>query len=79
MEEFSAPEILKAPLDQTVLQLKAIGTQDIFKFPFVTMPNMAAIKAALRHLTILGALDVPDRRHIAEILNIKGDEDLVRD
>ena len=26
MDEFSDPEILKAPLDQTVLQLKAIGT-----------------------------------------------------
>ena len=61
MEEFSQPEILKTPLDQTILQLKAIGTQDIFKFPFVTMPPLLPIKMALRHLTMLGALDIKDR------------------
>ena len=71
MEEFSDPEILKAPLDQTILQLKAIGTQDIFKFPFVTMPESTAIKAALRHLTILGALDITDRRQNDALLGVK--------
>ena len=75
MEEFSDPEILKAPLDQTILQLKAIGTQDVFKFPFVTMPAMAPMKAALRHLTILGALDVADRRQIDALLSVKQDDD----
>ena len=61
MEQFSEPEILKTPLDQTVLQLKSIGTQDIFKFPFVTMPPVLPIKMALRHLTILGALEIRDK------------------
>ena len=60
MEEFSAPEITKAPLDQTILQLKAIGVEDIFKFPFVTRPPVAPTRAALRHLAILGALDFKD-------------------
>lgn len=71
MDEFSDPEILKAPLDQTILQLKAIGTQNIFKFPFVTMPETGPIKAALRHLTILGALDVVDRRQIDNLLGVR--------
>ena len=75
MDEFSDPEILKAPLDQTVLQLKAIGTQDIFRFPFVTMPDMAPLKAALRHLTILGALDVTDRKQVGALLSVKADAD----
>ena len=61
MNEFSKPEILTSPLDQTLLQLKALGAKDLLKFPFVTMPPPGAIKSALRHLTILGALEVPDR------------------
>ena len=61
MEKFSEAEILKTPLDQTILQLKAIGAKDILQFPFVTMPPQAALCAALRHLTILGALEVTDK------------------
>jgi ATP-dependent RNA helicase DHX37/DHR1 len=29
MDEFSDPEILKSPLDQTILQLKALGANDL--------------------------------------------------
>ena len=45
------------------------------------MPEMAPIKAALRHLTILGALDVTDRRQIDALLSVKmsGDDDLRSD
>jgi len=68
MEKFSEPEILKAPLEQTLLQLKSIGAKDLFKFPFVTRPPLPAIKAALRHLTILGALEVNSRATLNMIL-----------
>jgi ATP-dependent RNA helicase DHX37/DHR1 len=57
LDEFSPPEITKAPLDQTILQLKAIGVEDIFKFPYVTRPPLPSIRQALRHLAILGAVD----------------------
>lgn len=35
------------------------------------MPEEGPIKAALRHLTILGALDVTDRRYIDALLGVK--------
>jgi ATP-dependent RNA helicase DHX37/DHR1 len=60
------------PLDQTILQLKAIGAKDILKFPFVTMPPRSALRAALRHLTILGALDI-DAQKLENLLRRDGD------
>lgn len=35
------------------------------------MPEMNPLKAALRHLTILGALDIVDRRQIDNLLGVK--------
>lgn len=75
MDEFTEPEILKSPLDQTILQLKSIGAKDLLQFPFVTMPPLKALIAALRHLTILGALEVKDRDSLDSLLEFK----LVRD
>ena len=75
MDEFTEPEILKSPLDQTILQLKSIGAKDLLQFPFVTMPPLKALIAALRHLTILGALEVEDRDSLDSLLEFK----LVRD
>ena len=69
MDEFSEPEILKTPLDQTVLQLKSLGAKDLLKFPFVTMPPLAALRASLRHLTILGALEVNSRPDLDKLLS----------
>lgn len=39
MQEFPDPEISKIPLENTVLQLKAIGVQDVIRFPFPTCPD----------------------------------------
>lgn len=44
-------------------------------FPFVTVPPLSALKAALRHLTILGALEVEKRSDLDKVLDMK----LVRD
>jgi len=70
MDEFSEPEIMKTPLDQIVLQLKSIGAKDLLKFPFVTMPPIPALMASLRHLTILGALEVQNRAELDKVLNL---------
>lgn len=40
-----------------MLQLKSLGVEDLLRFPFVTKPPTQGIKAALRHLCILGAFD----------------------
>jgi ATP-dependent RNA helicase DHX37/DHR1 len=47
MEQFSAPEILKQPLDSTILQLKAIGIENVYTFPFPTKPEVAKISHTL--------------------------------
>jgi HrpA-like RNA helicase len=71
MDEFAEPEILKSPLDQTVLQLKSIGAKDLLQFPFVTMPPLPALVASLRHLTILGALKLDSRQQLDDLLQHK--------
>jgi len=41
-----------------LLQLKAIGVEDLLRFPYVTKPPIPALKQALRHLCLLGALNL---------------------
>lgn len=62
-----------------MLQLKSIGAEDLLKFPFVTMPPVSAMRSALRHLTILGALDLPDAVHTENLLRKDGDIFLQKD
>ena len=49
---------MKTPLEQTLLQLKAMGVEDLLRFPYVSKPPSQAIKAAIRQLCILGAFDI---------------------
>jgi HrpA-like RNA helicase len=49
---------LTTPLDQTLLQLKAIGVEDLLRFPYVSRPPLAALRQALRGLCVVGAFDV---------------------
>jgi HrpA-like RNA helicase len=35
---------MKTPLEQTLLQLKAIGVEDLLRFPYVTKPPVMALK-----------------------------------
>jgi len=58
LQEYSDPEICTAPLEQTLLQLKAVGVEDLLRFPYVTRPPLPALRQALRHLCIVGALDI---------------------
>lgn len=76
MEQYAVPEILRTPIDQTILQLKALGINDLCKFPFVSSPNLAQVKAALRELCVLGALELIDKNR-----NIEDEfkQDLIQD
>ena len=55
-QEFSDPEIIKEPLDASLLTLKTIGIQDIGKFPFVTRPSDLHLNKAVDELVKVGAL-----------------------
>lgn len=51
------PEIQRANLSSVVLQLKAMGINDLIKFDFMDPPPQQALIMALENLYALGALD----------------------
>ena len=56
LPETTAPEILRSNLGAVVLQLKALGVDDILAFEFIDPPPRAAVLRALEMLFALGAL-----------------------
>ncbi|KAJ2890028.1 putative ATP-dependent RNA helicase DHR1, partial [Coemansia aciculifera] len=54
---FSAPEVLRLPIEGVVLQMKAMNLDNVTNFPFPTPPSRQALAKAERLLTWLGALD----------------------
>lgn len=55
--QFSVPEILRMPVESTVLTMKSMGIDQIVNFPFPTPPNRSSLAQAERLLMTLGALD----------------------
>ena len=64
-KDFSDPEILKEPLDSSILALKTIGIQDIMRFPFVTRPSQTHITQAEKELKAIGAID--ESNHVTPV------------
>ncbi|XP_070618215.1 probable ATP-dependent RNA helicase DHX37 isoform X2 [Erythrolamprus reginae] len=58
-EQFSAPEITRRPVDDLILQMKALNIEKVINFPFPTPPSTDALKAAEELLIALGALKAP--------------------
>jgi HrpA-like RNA helicase len=56
----TAPEILRQPIEATVLQMKSMGIRDVAAFPFPSPPPPIALREATRTLHVLGALAVTD-------------------
>ncbi len=54
--QFETPEILRADLSQTVLELKSLGIKSISQFPWLERPSLASIEGAETLLYRLGAL-----------------------
>ncbi|QSZ32942.1 hypothetical protein DSL72_002525 [Monilinia vaccinii-corymbosi] len=57
LEESTVPEIQRSNLAPIILQLKALGIDNIVRFPFLTSPPAELIVRALELLYSLGALD----------------------
>jgi len=57
LAENTAPEITRCSLNSVILQMKAIGIEDIHNFEFMDKPPSAAIERAESMLFVLGALD----------------------
>lgn len=60
-EQFSKPEILRMPVESTVLTMKSMGIHQIINFPFPTPPDRRALAKAERLLVTLGALEKKEK------------------
>ncbi|NXK32609.1 DHX37 helicase, partial [Piprites chloris] len=58
-EKFSAPEITKRPVEDLILQMKALNIEKVINFPFPTPPPTETLAAAEELLIALGALKEP--------------------
>lgn len=58
---FDVPEIQRADLAQTVLELKRLGIEDLLRFPWFETPGESALQAAQSLLFRLGALAADGR------------------
>lgn len=56
LEDSTKPEIKRCNLSNVILQLKALGVDDILGFDFIEKPLRAAIIKSLEQLFLLGAL-----------------------
>ncbi|SMR46670.1 unnamed protein product [Zymoseptoria tritici ST99CH_3D1] len=56
-DEHTLPEILRTPIEGTVLQLKNMEVDNVVNFPFPTPPQSEQLSAAERLLRNLGAID----------------------
>ncbi|XP_027360801.1 pre-mRNA-splicing factor ATP-dependent RNA helicase DEAH10 isoform X2 [Abrus precatorius] len=56
LEDSTTPEIKRCNLSNVILQLKALGVDDILGFDFIEKPSRAAIIKSLEQLFLLGAL-----------------------
>eukprot|EP00903_Cladosiphon_okamuranus_P006361 g6231.t1 len=55
LESFAPPEVLTRPLEDVMLQMKAMGVVDVSRFPFPTPPDATGLRAAAALLSNLGA------------------------
>ncbi|KAM1497937.1 hypothetical protein ACFXTH_020951 [Malus domestica] len=56
LEDSTKPEIKRCNLSNVILQLKALGVDDITGFDFIEKPSRSAIVKSLEQLFVLGAL-----------------------
>ena len=57
MAPYSTPEIHRAPLDDTVLQMVAMGLPDVRKFPFLEAPSSESLENSIMVLKEVGAMN----------------------
>jgi ATP-dependent RNA helicase DHX8/PRP22 len=57
MEDFNPPEVLRINLKNIILDLKAIGVEDLIGFDYIDRPSEEQYRRASEDLIIYGALD----------------------
>ena len=59
MEMFARPEIQRKPVEDVLLQMKAMHVDRVVNFPFPSPPDPEQLRAAEERLVQLGALERP--------------------
>ena len=54
--QYSEPEIIRKPIDDLVLQMKAMNIENVINFPFPTQPSVEGLLASEKRLISMGAL-----------------------
>lgn len=57
MAEHAVPEIARVALCEVILELKAMGINDIARFDFLEPPDSQQLQAGMKQLHLLNALD----------------------
>ncbi|KAM5199449.1 putative ATP-dependent RNA helicase DHX37 isoform 2-T2 [Hipposideros larvatus] len=60
-DQFPPPEITRRPVEDLILQMKALNIEKVINFPFPTPPSVEALIAAEELLISLGALQAPQK------------------
>uniref|UniRef100_A0A452QI28 DEAH-box helicase 37 n=1 Tax=Ursus americanus TaxID=9643 RepID=A0A452QI28_URSAM len=60
-EQFPPPEMARRPVEDLILQMKALNIEKVINFPFPTPPSVEALIAAEELLVALGALQAPQK------------------
>lgn len=55
-DDWSVPEIQRKPVDDLLLQMKALRIDRVVNFPFPSPPDAIQLRVAEKRLTLLGAL-----------------------
>uniref|UniRef100_A0A8C6R3U9 DEAH-box helicase 37 n=1 Tax=Nannospalax galili TaxID=1026970 RepID=A0A8C6R3U9_NANGA len=69
-EQFPPPEITRRPVEDLILQMKALNIEKVINFPFPTPPSMEALIAAEDLLIALGALQAPPKEERMKQLQV---------
>lgn len=69
-EEYGQSEIQRKPVDDLLLQMKAMHIDKVVNFPFPTPPDIVQLKSAEKRLTILGALQQPPKKQEGNLIYI---------
>lgn len=56
----TVPEIQRCNLAGVMLQLMALGIPDVMNFDFMSKPSLEALRSAMEHLELLGAVEKKD-------------------
>ncbi|XP_039096917.1 probable ATP-dependent RNA helicase DHX37 isoform X2 [Hyaena hyaena] len=67
-EQFPPPEITRRPVEDLILQMKALNIEKVINFPFPTPPSVEALVAAEELLVALGALQAPQKTEMVKEL-----------